>query len=107
VCACSLVGHMVAKKTPSRGHQRRCGGGKAAGGAATRTAWEHKDAATLMQGMQQDYSAQVAKEFRAGKPPSPLSAPCLTRPSSPSTEHMSGGLACSSQWYGGQWRRRS
>ena len=61
------VGKMIAKKMPSRGHQRRCGGGKEAGGAATRTAYEHKDAATLQEPMQLGYVKQICSEFKQGK----------------------------------------
>ena len=63
----ALVGKMIAKKTPSRGHQRRCGGGKEAGGAATRTAYENKDAATMQESMQLGYVKQICREFKQGK----------------------------------------
>ena len=61
------TGLMVAKKTATRGHQRRCGNAQGGNGAATRTAYENKDVATLQDGMQLGYTKQLAQEFRSGK----------------------------------------
>jgi hypothetical protein len=59
----AALGHMVAKKTPSRGYR---GLGL---GAATRTSYENSGATTLQPGMQETYVQSILREFSGCKTP--------------------------------------
>ena len=58
-----VLGHMVARKTPTRG-TRGLGFG-----AATRTSYENTGATTLQPGMQESYVQTILREFSGGKTP--------------------------------------
>lgn len=58
-----VLGHMVARKTPTRG-TRGLGFG-----SATRTSYENTGATTLQPGMQESYVQTILREFSGGKTP--------------------------------------